>query len=77
MRPEKPNLRPERPDLIPETPDLMLKRPDLILERPDLMPERLDKGGGQKNKWTNEQTKVPLYSTGLRPLWGRCQKRAD
>ena len=26
----------------------------------------------QINKSTNKQTKVPLCSTGLRPLWGRC-----
>ena len=27
------------------------------------------------NKRTNGRTKVPLCSTGLRPLWGRCPKR--
>ena len=35
------------------------------------------KGGtnGRTNERTNGRTKVPLCSTGLRPLWGRCPKR--
>ena len=37
--------------------------------------------GGQTDKRTdgqiNGRTKVPLSSTGLRPLWGRCPKELD
>ena len=58
MWPERLNLRPERLDLRPDGPE----------------------GGGNErmNERTDERTdgrtKVPLCSTGLRPLWGRCPK---
>ena len=49
-------------------------RLDLRPERPDFRPEGSDNGGGRTNELTNERTKVPLCSTGLRPLRGRCPK---
>ena len=61
MWPERLNLRPERLDLRPDGPG----------------------GGGDErmNERTDERTdgrtKVPLCSTGLRPLWGRCPKRNE
>ena len=72
LRPERLDLRPERPDLRPERPDWGSERPDLRSQRPDLRPEGPDEGGGQTNEQTNGRTKVPLCSTGLCPLWGRC-----
>ena len=63
-------MRLKRPDFRPDGPDLKPERQDLRLERPDLRPERPD--GGER---TNGQTKVPLCSIGLCPLWGRCPKR--
>ena len=65
----------ERPDLRPDGPDFKPERPDLRLERPDLRPERPD-GGGRTNERTDGRTKVPLCSTGLRPLGGRCPKKS-
>ena len=81
LRPERPNLRHERPGLRPEKPDLRPEKPDLRPERPDLRPERPDlrpegpEGGGRTDERTNGRTKVPLCSTGLRPLRGRCPKK--
>ena len=49
------------------------ERLDLSSERLDLRPEGSDEGG--TNGRTNGRTKVPLCSTGLRPLRGRCPKR--
>jgi len=85
LRPERQDLRPERPDLRPERPDLMPERPDKRPERPNLRPKRLDlrperpdlsperpRGAGRTDERTNERTKVPLCSTGHRPLRGRC-----
>ena len=65
MRLERPDLRPVRSDFKPE--------------RPDLRPEGPDGEGDAHthvgtNQQTNEQTKVPLCSTGLRPLQGHCPK---
>ena len=78
LRPERPDLRPERPDLRPGRLDLRPERLDLRPERPDLRPEGSDEGGGLTNERTNGRTdgrtKVPLCSTGLRPLRGRCPK---
>ena len=90
LRPERPDLRPERTDLRPERANFRPKRPDLRPEwfnlrpeRPNLRPERPwrpDLGGGdgrtnkRMNERTNGRTKVPLCSTGLRPLRGRCPK---
>ena len=76
---ETPDIRPESPDLRAEMLDMRPERPDLRPERLKSRPERLEKlqrgGDEQTNKRTNERTKVPLCSTGLRPLWGRCPKR--
>ena len=82
LRPERLDLRPEILDLSPERLDLRPKRldlrpemPYLIPERPDMRPEGLDEGGmNKRTNNTNRRTKVPLCSTGLRPLWGRCSK---
>ena len=61
-----------------------LRGPILGPERADFRPERADfrserAWGGQTEGWmdgeTDGQTKVPLCSTGLCPLWGRCPKR--
>ena len=67
-------MRPVSLDLRPETLDLRPERLDLRPERPDLRPEGPDEGGGdeQTKERTDGRTKVPLCSTGLRPLWGRC-----
>ena len=80
MRPERPDLRPERLnfrlerlDSSPKRLDLRPKRPDLRSKMPDLRPEGPDEGG--TNERTNGRTKVPLCSTGLRPLRSRCPKR--
>ena len=69
-------MRPERLDLKPERLDLRPERLDLRPERPDLGPEGSDEGGTNErtDERTNGQTKVPLCSTGLRPLRGRCPK---
>ena len=75
MSPEIPDLRPERLDLRPKRLDLRPERLHLRPKRLDLRSEGPDDGGDkQTNKQTNAQTKVPLCSTGLRPLWGRCPK---
>ena len=56
----------------PEKPEFRL---DLWPKRPDLRPERPDVGeDGRTKGQKNEQTKVPLCSTGLHPLQGRCPK---
>ena len=77
LRPERPELRFEkldlrlkRPDLGFQKPDLGSQRPDLGSQRPDLGPEGPAEGGTNKrmNEQTDERTKVPLCSTGLRPL---------
>ena len=60
-------MRPERLDLGSE-------RLNLRPERLDLRPEGPDEGGGRTNGRTDERTKVPLCSTGLHPLRGRCSK---
>ena len=76
MRPERPDLSSERLDLRPKRPDLRPERLDLKPERQDLRSEGSDEGGGLTNErtkeWMNGRTKVPLCSTGLRPLRGRC-----
>ena len=73
--PENLDLRPERPGLRPERLDLRPERLDLRPERPDLRPEGSEGGGDARtNERTNGRTKVPLCSTGLRPLRGRCPK---
>ena len=89
LRPERPDLRPgrlnlrtERPDMKPERSDFRLEMPDLRPEMPDLRPERPDlrpyrpDGGGEErtNELTNGRMNVPLCSTGLHPLRGRCPK---
>ena len=76
MRPERLDLRPVKLDLKPERLNLRPERPDLRSQKPDLRPEGPDEGarGGRINKQTNKQTKVPLCSTGLRPLRGRYPK---
>ena len=73
LRTERPNLKPERSDFRLEMPDLRPEMPDLRPERPDLRTDRPD-GGGRTDERTNGRTKVPLCSTGLRPLRGRCPK---
>ena len=85
MRHERPDLRHERPDLRPERPDLGPERVDFRPERADFKPERSDfrseradlglRETGGTNEQTDGQTKVPLFSTGLRPLRGCCPKR--
>ena len=70
LRPERSNFRAERPDLRPERPDLRPGRPDLRPERPDMSLRGLI--GGGTNGRTDKRTKVPLCSTGHRPLRGRC-----
>ena len=69
LRPERQDWRPDRLDLRPKRLSLRPERPDLRSQRPDLRPEGPDEGV------TNGQMKVPLCSTGLRPLRGRCPKR--
>ena len=54
-------------------------QPEMAYLRPvmaGLKPERLWKGRGdaRTDERTNGQTKVPLCSIGLCPLWGRCPK---
>ena len=56
-------MRPKRPDLGPE-------RVDYRPERADFRPERAL--GGLTDRRMDGRTKVPLYSTGLRSLRGRC-----
>ena len=65
FRPEMADFRPERAESRPERADFRPKRADF---RP--------KGGTNKrmDRRTDEQTKVPLCSTGLRPLQDRCPK---
>ena len=77
MRPERLELRLERPILRPDGPDFKPERPDLRLERPVLRPERPLGGDRQTDKGTDGRTKVPLCSTGLYPLQGRCPKRVS
>ena len=89
---ERDNLWPERDDLTPkrayfqfEWTNLRAERlrepesPDLKPPRPSLKPERLKLRGmnEQTNEQTNKQTKVPMCSTGLCPLWGRCPKKEE
>ena len=74
MRSEGLDLGSERLDLRPEKLDLSPERLDLGTERLDLRPGGPDKGGGRTNERTDGRTKVPLCSTGLRPLRGRCPK---
>ena len=76
LGPKRLDLRLERLDLRPERLDLRPERPDLRPERPDLRPEGSEGGGDARtNERTNGRTKVPLCSTGLRPLRGRCPKK--
>ena len=74
LRPERPGLRPERLDLTPERLDFRPQRPDFKSQRSDLRPEGPYEGDRRTDGWTNGRTKVPLCSTGLRPLWGHCPK---
>ena len=80
LRSERLYLRPEIPDFGPWSPDFGSERPDQRSKRPNLGLYRLDFGPGKPTLrfWgggrTDGQTKVPLCSTGLCPLWGRCPK---
>ena len=74
---------PVRLDFWPERLNLRPERPDLRLEKPDLKPEAWFRAWGG-NEQTNGGMKVPLCSTGLRPLLlpkrqicgrGRCPKK--
>ena len=69
----------ERQDLRPEKLNLRPERPDLRSQRPDLRPEGPDEGGtnGRTNEQTKRRTKVPLCSTGLCLLRGRCPKKGE
>ena len=58
--------RGQRADSRPE-------RTDFRLEMADFRPERAW-GGLKDGQTNNKQTKVPLCSTGLHPLQGRCPK---
>ena len=67
LRPKRTGFRLERANFRPE-------RADTRPERADFRPERA--WGKQTNGRTKERTnESPLYSTGLRPLWGCCPKR--
>ena len=74
LRPDGADLRLERADLRHERNDFRFEKTDLGPERAALRPELADLrsyrtgGGGQRNKQTNNWTKVPLWSTGLCPL---------
>merc|ERR1712074_221488 len=70
-RPKWANFRSERADFMPERADFRPERAHFRPERADFRPERAS--GGTHGR-TNGRTKVPLCSTGLRPLWGRCPK---
>ena len=73
FRPERANVRPERADSRPKRADFRPERADFRPERADFRPERAL--GGTHGR-TNGRTKVPLCSTGLHPLRGRCPKSA-
>ena len=81
MRPERTDFRLERADFRLERADLRPEREDIRPERADCTPEKADfrpeRAWGDKqtnNERINKQTEVPLCSTGLHPLWGRCPK---
>ena len=75
FKPERADKRPKRADSRPRRTDSRPERADLKSERVDLKPERAYFGLKRGDSRTDEQTKVPLCSTGLCPLWGRCPKR--
>ena len=76
FRLERADSKPERADFRPERADFRPERADSRPNRPDFKPERAWGGRTDErtDERTNKQTKVPLCSTGLRPLGGRCPK---
>ena len=65
----------ERADLRSERADFRPKRSERTVLRPERADFRSEKAWGrQTNGQTDGQMKVPLYSTGLHPLQGRCPK---
>ena len=65
FRLKRANYRPDRVDLGHEGTDFWPDRADFRVERPD---------EGQTDGMRDGRRKVPLYSTGLCPLQGHCQK---
>ena len=78
FRPERADSRLERADFRPERVDFRPDRADFRPDRADFRPERAwgRRTDGRTDEWTDGRTdgrtKVPLCSTGLRPLRGRC-----
>ena len=63
----------ERADLRSERADFRPKRSERAVFRPERADFRSEKAWGRQMEGQMDgQTKVPLCSTGLHPLWGRC-----
>ena len=63
----------ERADLRSERADFRPKRSERAVFRPERADFRSEKAWGRQMEGQMDgQTKVPLCSTGLHPLWGHC-----